>query len=136
MAWKLDDSRSIHSQLTAVIRGRIISGYYPPGSRLSSVRELADEAGVNPNTMQRALSMLESTGVIFSQRTSGRFVTSDTDKISALRHEAAMDAVRRFVGEMKELGVSPAEAEEMLKEFDSPEDPGNGEDSKDSEVEV
>lgn len=115
MAWKLDDTRSIHSQLTAVICRRIISGFYPPGSRLSSVRELAEEAGVNPNTMQRALSQLESSGVIFAQRTSGRFVTTDREKIDSLRRELAVEAVRSYVEAMNGLGYSPAETEEMLR---------------------
>jgi len=117
MAWKLDGTRSIHSQLTAVIRGRIISGYYPPGSRLASVRELAEEAGVNPNTMQRALAELESTGVIFSQRTSGRFVTADLSVIKSLRLEEAERSVRTFVDEMRGLGLSAEEAEEMVRNY-------------------
>ena len=130
MAWKLDDRRSIHSQLTAVIFRRIISGYYPPGSRLSSVRELADEAGVNPNTMQRALSQLETSGVIFAQRTSGRFVTTDRDKIDAMRRELALDAVKEFVGTMDGLGFAPEETEAMLRDYAH----GRGKDQ--SEVEL
>ena len=117
MAWKLDDSRSIHSQLTAVISRRIISGYYPPGSRLSSVRELADEAGVNPNTMQRALSQLEASGVIFAQRTSGRFVTTDREKIDAMRKDLALDAIKEYVGAMSGLGFSPGETEALLHDY-------------------
>ena len=117
MAWKLNDSRSIHSQLTAVISRRIVTGYYPPGSRLSSVRELADEAGVNPNTMQRALSQLEQSGVIFAQRTSGRFVTTDQEKIGALRRTLALEAVGEYVGTMDGLGFSPEETEDMLRSY-------------------
>ena len=75
MTWKLDSDRPIYAQLLELIQMRIISGHYPAGSRLPSVRELAAEAGVNPNTMQKAFSELERNGLIWTQRTAGRFVT-------------------------------------------------------------
>ncbi len=114
MAWKLDDRRSIHSQLTAVICRRIISGYYPPGSRLSSVRELADEAGVNPNTMQRALQQLEREGLVYAQRSAGRFVTEDTAVIARVREALAAERVRRFRDAMRALGCTEEEMRTLL----------------------
>ncbi len=105
MPWDLDSKRSIYGQIIERIKGRIVTGAYPPGEKLPSVRDLAQEAGVNPNTMQRALSELERTGVIYSQRTSGRFVTEDETMIRRLKEEAAKEAVDVFMKKMKELGL-------------------------------
>ena len=91
MPWELDSKRSIYGQIIERIQNRIVTGAYPPGGKLPSVRDLAEEAGVNPNTMQRALSELERTGVIYSQRTSGRFVTEDESMITQLKEDAARD---------------------------------------------
>ena len=77
MTWHFDNDRPIYTQLLEQILFLIVSGQYPPGSKLPSVRDLASEASVNPNTMQRALTELERSGLIYSQRTSGRFVTED-----------------------------------------------------------
>lgn len=77
MSWNLNSERPIYAQIMERITMDIISGIYTPGAKLPSVRDLAQEAGVNPNTMQKALSELERTGLLFSQRTSGRFITED-----------------------------------------------------------
>ena len=77
MSWNLNPEYPIYTQIMEHITSDIISGTYAPGSKLPSVRELAQTAGVNPNTMQKALSELEHTGLLYSQRTSGRFVTED-----------------------------------------------------------
>ena len=74
MAWKLDSDRPIYAQILEIIQMQIISGKYQPGDKIPSVRELAADAGVNPNTMQKALSELERSGLILTQRTSGRTV--------------------------------------------------------------
>lgn len=105
MPWELDNKRSIYGQIIEKIKSRIVTGKYPPGEKLPSVRDLADEAGVNPNTMQRALSELERTGVIYSQRTSGRFVTEDENMIQNLKEAAAKEAVDAFLEKIKELGL-------------------------------
>ena len=84
MQWIIDSERPVYIQLVEQIHNGIISGYYKPGDKLPSVRELAAEAGVNPNTMQRALSELEQTELVFSNRTSGRYITSDTEIIKSL----------------------------------------------------
>ena len=89
MEWKLSDDRPIWLQLSQQLARRILVGAYPPGSRLPSVRELAAEAGVNPNTMQRALAQLEQDGLARADRTAGRLVTQDT---------AVLDAARRALG--------------------------------------
>ena len=72
MQWSFSNDLPIYSQLIGQIKVGIVSGVFPPGERLPSVRDLATEAGVNPNTMQRALAELERDGLVYSQRTAGR----------------------------------------------------------------
>ena len=83
MKWQFSNDAPIYSQLIAQIKVGIVSGAFPPGERLPSVRDLATEAGVNPNTMQRALTELERDGLVYSQRTTGRFVTEDQAMIAS-----------------------------------------------------
>lgn len=87
MAWKLDSDRPIYAQILEIIQMQIISGKYQPGDKIPSVRELAADAGVNPNTMQKALSELERSGLILTQRTSGRTVTDDMELIQKMRDD-------------------------------------------------
>lgn len=115
MAWKFDDNRSIYVQLTEQIQMRILTGVYEAGSRLPSVRELASEAGVNPNTMQRALAELESTNLVHSQRTSGRFVTEDESVMTQLKEKFAQREVRSFCTRMRQLGYGTEEMVELIK---------------------
>ncbi len=115
MSWTFSGDKPIYTQLVERMQLRIVTGEYPPGSRLSSVRDLAAEAAVNPNTMQRALSELENTGLVYSQRTAGRFVTEDGEKIAALRERLGREKVRRFLAEMRELGYQRAEAAALVE---------------------
>ena len=87
MAWNLDADKPIYAQLMEIIQMQIISGKYQAGGRLPSVRELAAEASVNPNTMQKALSELERGGLVYSQRTSGRFITEDEELLKELKNK-------------------------------------------------
>ena len=89
MAWALDNDRPIYLQLMERIQMDIISGKYPPGGKLPSVRELALDASVNPNTMQKALSELERSGIVYAQRTSGRFITEDEHMLKELKAQLA-----------------------------------------------
>ena len=75
MSEQFDSSRPIYAQLVERLKARILAGTYQPGGHLDSVRDLAAAAGVNPNTMQRALAQLEAEGLVRTERTSGRFVT-------------------------------------------------------------
>ena len=77
MEWELKSDRPIYTQLLEELKRRIVSGYYKPGEKLMPVRELAQEAKVNPNTMQKALVELEELGLIYTERTNGKFVTED-----------------------------------------------------------
>ena len=89
MAWEFHGDKPIYTQLVERLQQRMITGEYPPGGRLPSVRDLAEEAAVNPNTMQRALAELEDQQLVFSQRTAGRFVTQDGERLTALGREMA-----------------------------------------------
>ena len=117
MDWKLTDGRPVWLQLKEHITMGIITGTYPPGSRLPSVRELAMDAGVNPNTMQRALMELERDGLAYSKGTLGRLVTEDRSRIEDLRKEAAQGVMARYLEGMKQLGYSAAEAVKVLEEW-------------------
>ena len=94
MAWILDDSRPIYLQIVDLIKTEIIAGVYRPGDKLPSVRDLAMEASVNPNTMQKALAELEKEGLVMALRTSGRIVTEDMEMIRATRNQLAKEQIQ------------------------------------------
>ena len=104
MSWDLKTDRPIYTQLLELIQIRIMNGTYPLGSKLPSVRELATEASVNPNTMQKALVELEQKGFVFSQRTSGRFVTEDEQLIIKVKEKLAQEYLEEFRSKMKQIG--------------------------------
>ncbi len=117
MPWNLNSDRPIFLQIIDKIQMDIISGYYQPGDKLPSVRELAQEASVNPNTMQKALSELERTGLVYSQRTSGRFITEDTDMIHTLKEQRAQEISLRFLENMRSLGFQKEEILALLRQI-------------------
>ena len=110
MSEQFDASRPIYAQLVERLKARILAGTYPPGGHLDSVRDLAAAAGVNPNTMQRALAQLESEGLVRTERTSGRYVTEDTNLIEQLRAAAAHDIAADFLEKMRSIGYTPEKA--------------------------
>ena len=116
MAWILQSDRPIYAQLVERLKTEIVSGVYPPGGRLPSVRELAATASVNPNTMQKAFAELERTGLIITMRTSGRVVTEDTAMINETRRELAEEQISQFLTQMNNLGFDRAEIIAMLSE--------------------
>lgn len=115
MAWQFENNLPIYTQILEQIRLGIISGVYPAGSKLPSVRELAAEASVNPNTMQRALAELEQSGLIYTQRTAGRFVTEDLDMIGQLKNHIAEEQIRKFLQSMSELGFTEADTIQLME---------------------
>ena len=117
MPWNLNSDRPIFIQIIEKIQMDIISGLYRPGDKLPSVRELAQEASVNPNTMQKALSELERTGLVYSQRTSGRFITEDKDMIYALKEQRAQALAQHFLENMQRLGFQKEEIFRFLSQF-------------------
>ena len=114
MDFELQSSRPIWQQLTEQLSRRIVTGIYPPGSKFPTVRELAADDGVNPNTMQRALAQLESMGLVNTNRTAGRTVTEDVEVLDAMRDEFAKELREKYYSDMKELGYTRAQAAEMI----------------------
>ena len=114
MLWIFDSNTPIYTQLVEQLTLRIVTSVYAPGQRIPPVRELAVEAGVNPNTMQRALGELERLGLVYSQRTSGRFVTEDITMIETAKQELASRRIREFLGAMKDLGFSGREIADLI----------------------
>lgn len=115
MEWKLDDNRPIWIQLQEQLTRKILSGWYHAGEKLPSVRELASEAGVNPNTMQRALAGLDMEGLTVTNRTMGRTVTEDSTVIEGMRAALAKGIIRQFYESAAELGYTEEQALELLK---------------------
>lgn len=115
MAWNLQSDRPIYAQLVEQIQRMIVTGVFPAGSRLPSVRELAAEAAVNPNTMQRALARLEEDGLLYTQRTSGRYVTEETNRIMQAKEAMAGELIRQFIENMEKLGYTREQAMELIK---------------------
>ena len=107
MAWNLDSDRPIYTQILEEIQLRVVTGQYKPGTKIPSVRELAAQAGVNPNTMQKALAELEREGLVMAQRTSGRVVTEDMEMI---------EQINDFVNKMLKLGFQKEEIITLIRQ--------------------
>jgi GntR family transcriptional regulator len=122
MGEQFDASRPIYAQLVERLKARILAGTYPPGGHLDSVRDLAAAAGVNPNTMQRALAQLETEGLVRTERTAGRYVTEDTALIEQLRAATARTLASDFLEKMRGIGYSPAQTAALLEHWDAKED--------------
>lgn len=117
MAWEFNEKSPIYSQIAKHIKMQIVSQEIKSGDQLPTVRELAQEAGVNPNTMQRAFTELEREGMVFSQRTSGRFVTEDNLLIGKIRQQVAKAELATFVNNMKKIGYKLDEITVALDHF-------------------
>ena len=115
MAWALDSGRPIYAQIIERVQLDIITGHYKPGEKLPSVRDLASEAAVNPNTMQKALSELERSGLVYSHRTSGRFVTDDKELLKKAKTNLAHKYMSSFLAQMRHLGFDGRETLEMIQ---------------------
>ena len=116
MKWSFSNDIPIYAQLIEQIKVGIVTGSFAPGERLPSVRDLAMEAGVNPNTMQRALAQLESEGLVYSQRTSGRCVTEEQTVIDRTKAALAEKHVEAFLSAMATLGYNGEQAAAVLNE--------------------
>lgn len=115
MTWHFQNDTPIYAQLIHQITQRIVAGAYKLGEKLPSVRDLASEAGVNPNTMQRALTELERGGLVYSQRTTGRFVTEDKEMIEAAKETLAREQIKSFLVVMMGLGYGVPEIVALLQ---------------------
>ena len=116
MPWDLDNERPIYLQLMERIQQDIVSGVYKAGDKLPSVRDLALDAAVNPNTMQKALSELERSGLVYSQRTSGRFITEDDKMLKELKRRLASEHIQNFFQKMRQLGFGDEETLKIIQE--------------------
>ena len=116
MRWLFSNDAPIYTQLIEQIKVGIVTGVFPKGERLPSVRDLATEAGVNPNTMQRAMAQLEQDGLAVGSRTAGRTVTEDITVIQKARRKRAQEAVAECLQILADLGYTREEAVALLKE--------------------
>ncbi|HIU26405.1 MAG TPA: GntR family transcriptional regulator [Candidatus Copromorpha excrementigallinarum] len=116
MEWKLDDSRPIWPQIKEQLIIAIVAGKYPMGGAFPTVRELAEDAGVNRNTMQRALSELENDGFVVTNRTAGRTVTTDEGLVTRMKESIAKQNIEKFIREMKAIGYDAEDIIKMIRE--------------------
>lgn len=116
MIWELNGDRPIYLQLMEQVQLRIVSGLYPAGAKLPAVRDLAAEASVNPNTMQKALAELERDGLVYSQRTAGRFITEDQKMIERVKQGLARELVLEFLKKMGGIGYSAQETAALMQQ--------------------
>lgn len=109
MSWQFNNTEPVFLQIVHRLRNGILQGKYPPGEQFPTVRQLASEAGVNPNTMQKALTVLEEESLLCGKGTVGRFVTEDRSALSAAADVARRKAVRKWLSEASALGISAAQ---------------------------
>lgn len=117
MAWTLNSDRPIFIQIVEKIQLDIISGVYQPGDKLPSVRDLAEEASVNPNTMQKAFTELERSGLVVTQRTTGRFITENKEAIVNLKAQLVCEKSESLIRDMKKAGFSKTESVELFRKL-------------------
>jgi len=115
VTWVFSPDRPIYLQLQERIKLSIVSGRHPPGGKLPAVRDLAEEAAVNPNTVQRALMELEREGLVYAHRTSGRLVTEDTAVIKKTKNDMAIGIVEAFLEKMAAIGYGLEETATLIK---------------------
>lgn len=116
MEWQIAAGRPVYIQLVEQLERAVVTGVYPPGERVPAVRDLAAQAQVNPNTMQRALAEMESRGLLVTQRTSGRTVTSDTALIAKTRQALVASLAQDFLAQAKALGLTREEILALLQQ--------------------
>lgn len=121
MEWKFNNEAPIYQQIMEQIKAMIATGELKAGDKLPSVRELAVEAEVNPNTMQKALSELEREGLLCSKRTSGRYVSENSEKANILQEEMMMECVKTFIENMKKLGYSVEDCIKLIQKYQNSE---------------
>jgi len=117
MMWKFNSDKPVYMQIVDEIKTRIISGEYTTGQRIPPVRELAEEAKVNPNTMQKALAETERQGLIFSMRTSGKYITNDENKITSLKYDTARQECENFIAKIDKYGFTREEILGIIRDI-------------------
>lgn len=124
MNWKFSGDRPVYQQIMALIRGAVLRGELPPGGKIPSVRELAAEAQVNPNTMQRAMSELEREGLLVSGGTSGRTVTEDGEVLKQLRDRTLKELAQECAEKFMVFGITPTQAAQLLMNLETEKEEG------------
>ena len=122
MDWKFTGDRPVYQQIMEQIRGSFLKGALTPGERIASVRDLAAQAQVNPNTVQRALTELEREGLLVGGGTNGRTVTKDELVLQKMRQQALEDLARECAEKFMGFGVGPAQAAELLRGLEKEEE--------------
>lgn len=117
MLWKVDENKPIYPQLMEEIIKRIITGKYPIGERLPSVRDLAEEASVNPNTMQKAMMELEKLELVKTQRGIGRTVTEDKEKVLVMKKKIADEEIQSCINSLRALDYTVKEIESLISSY-------------------
>ena len=130
MAWPFTSRAPVYLQIVSRIRADILSGVYRPDQQIPSVRQLAFEAGVNPNTMQKAFAVLEAERLFVTRGTVGRFITTDTDVLDHARQVLHRETVARLMDEAQAVGISPDQLIEGIRAYaaersTSPQDPND-----------
>lgn len=125
MEWQFDNSMPIYAQLVYKIKLAIVSGEYEKGQRLPAVRDMAFDAGVNPNTMQRAFAELERLGLVYTQRSSGRFVTEDVTVINSTKKNLAQEQIHSFMNAMQRIGFTREEIISLIESGEGEDNNGN-----------
>ena len=118
MDFVFENNIPIYIQLLDYIKIYLISGVFKPGDKLPSVREFATTFKVNPNTMQKALAELESMNLIYTERTNGKFVTTDEKVIEKLKDEYAITLAKSYFQGMKRIGLGKADSIKYLEGID------------------
>ena len=116
MEWKFSGTEPVFLQLADALRLQILRGEYASGEQIPTVRQLATEAAVNPNTVQRALVVLEEEGLVYASGTQGRFVTQDAALLSAAAARVRRRTVKRFLERAGAIGLDGAQIIEIIKE--------------------
>ena len=119
MAWSFTSRAPVYMQIVSRIRADILGGVYQPDQQIPAVRQLALTAGVNPNTMQRAFSVLEAEQLFITRGTIGRFITTDTEVLKRAREVMRRETVARLIEEAAAVGISPAELIESIRAYES-----------------
>ena len=117
MATDFNSSTPLYMQIIDYIKGEIISGKRSAGSKVESVRDMAQTMGVNPNTVQRAFAELERQGLMYSERTSGRYITTDEKLVRTIKENSVMQIVKDFVDAMVKSGFTEDDIVRLIKEY-------------------
>lgn len=126
MAWEFKNDRPIYAQILEHMELDILSGKYSPGEKVPSVRELAADAAVNPNTMQRAMAELERRGLVYTERTNGRFITENMGMLQDVKRRIAEEYIGEFADKMKRIGYSEEDIKYLMQDMNYERNEKNG----------